>query len=197
MENTTTINVHTPEIRSVPADRDTAISVPGNTGIKVVRACTIRRDAGELYAFWRKLENLPRIIKHPVTIQPLTAEKSHWAVSSPASDDRTEWDAVIINDQPGELIAWRSCEGAQVENAGSVRFERAPGDEGTEVTVSLEYNAPAGQLGALVAKLTGEEPGQQVADALRRFKALMEAGEIPTTRGQPVGGSQRRRRKKQ
>jgi len=171
------------------------ISVPGNEGVKVVRACTIRRGARELYDFWRNFENLPHIIKHPVAIRVLSPEKSHWSVSAPGGNRSADWDAVVINDEPGALIAWRSCEGADVPNAGSVRFEKAPGDEGTEVTVALEYNPPLGAFGAVAAKLSGEEPGQQVSEALRRFKALMEAGEIPTTQGQPVGGSQRRRKK--
>ncbi len=168
-----------------------AITVPGNRGVKVTRACTILRPAAELYEFWRNLENLPRIIKHPVTIRRDASGKSHWSVSAPFGDHKVEWDAVIINDKPGELIAWRSLEGAQVPNAGTVRFERAPDGTGTEVTVQLEYDPPGGKLGALFAKLTGEEPGQQVAEALRRFRALMEAGEIPTTEGQPVGEPQR------
>lgn len=106
-----------------------------------------------------------------------------------------EWDALIINDDPGKLIAWRSKEGGDVPNAGSVRFEAAPGDEGTEVTVALEYDPPGGKLGAAVAKLTRDSASSQIYDALRRFKALMEAGEIPTTEGQPVGGPQRSQQK--
>lgn len=166
------------------------IAVPGNRGVKVVKAVTIRRPASELYAFWRNLGNLPRIIKHPVDIRTLSAEESHWSVSAPFGDRRVEWDAVIFNDEPDRLVAWRSRDGADIRNAGTVRFEPAPGDEGTEVTVQLEYEPPAGKLGALVAKLSGEEAGQQVKEALRRFKALMEAGEIPTTEGQPVGAPQ-------
>lgn len=169
------------------------IAVPGNRGIKVVRAVTVRKPAAELYAFWRELPNLAKVIKHPVTITQLSPEESHWSVSAPGNT-RVEWDALIINDKPSELIAWRSREGAAVENAGTVRFQPAPGDEGTEVTVSLEYNPPGGRLGALVAKLTGDSGGRQVAEALRRFKALMEAGEIPTTEGQPVGGPQAQRK---
>lgn len=169
------------------------ISVPDNRGTKVVRAVTIRRPADELYAFWRRLENLARVIRHPVDIVPLNENESHWSVTAPGGE-RVEWDALVINDEPGRLIAWRSREGAEIPNAGSVRFEPAPGDEGTEVTVALEYDAPGGRLAALLAKLTGQEPGQQVADTLRRFKALMEVGEIPTTEGQPVGQPQRRKK---
>lgn len=176
-----------------PEVAESKITVPGNRGIKVVKSVTVRRPAEELYAFWRDLSNLPKIIKHPVEITTVSAVESHWAVSAPTKEP-VEWDAFIINDEPGRLIAWRSHESAEVANAGSVRFEPAPGDEGTEVTVKLEYDPPGGRLGALVAKFTGDEAGQQVADALRRFKALFEAGEIPTTEGQPVGEPQRSKR---
>ncbi|HEX2862675.1 MAG TPA: SRPBCC family protein [Lacunisphaera sp.] len=175
---------------------ESKIVVPGNRGIKVVKSVTIRRPATELYAFWRELSNLSLIIKHPVEISPVSGIESHWSVSAPGKDP-VEWDAVIINDEPDQLIAWRSRDDAEVPNAGSVRFETAPGDEGTEVTVKLEYDPPGGKLGALVAKLTGDEASQQVADALRRFKALFEAGEIPTTEGQPVGEPQRSKQRKE
>ena len=172
------------------------IAVPGNRGIKIVRSCTIRKPPAKLYRFWRSFENLVAIIKHPVSIARISDTESHWRVSAPG-DHFVEWHAVVINDEPDELIAWRSREGADVENAGTVRFETAPGDEGTEVTVQLEYNPPGGRFAALMAKLTGEEPAQQVAEALRRFKALMEAGEIPTIEGQSAGGPQRAARRKE
>jgi len=167
------------------------IAVHDNRGIKVVRAVTIRKPAAELYAFWRDLANLARIIHHPVTITVGSPEESRWSVNAPVG--RVEWDALIVNDEPGRLIAWRSRDGGDVDNAGSVRFEPAPGDEGTEVTVALQYDPPGGKLGALVAKFTRDSAASQVYDALRRFKALMEAGEIPTIEGQPVGGPQRPR----
>lgn len=166
------------------------IAVPGNRGVKVVRSCTVRKPAAELYQFWRSLENLTSIIKHPVAITRLSDKESHWKVTAPGNTF-VEWDAEIINEHPDSLIAWRSKEGAEIPNAGTVRFETAPGDEGTEVRVQLEYDAPGGKFTAYLAKLTGEEPEQQVAEALRRFKALMEAGEIPTIEGQSAGGPQR------
>lgn len=155
-----------------------------------MRAVTIRKSADELYGFWRNLANLTQVVHHPVTITTTSGEDSHWVVSAPGGN--VQWDAIIINETPGKLIAWRSKEGGDVDNAGSVRFEPAPGDEGTEVTVALEYDPPGGKLGAAVAKLTRDSAGSQVYDALRRFKALMEAGEIPTTEGQPAGGPQRK-----
>lgn len=172
-------------ISAHPATEPSKITVPGNKGIKVVKSVTILKPAQELYEFWRNVENLPRVIKHPATITRVTETESRWSVSAPG-DRRVEWTSVIINDEPGRLLAWRSKDG-EVANAGSIRFEDAPGDQGTEVTVALEYDPPGGKLGALIAKFTRDEAGQQVADALFRLKCLMEAGEIPTTEGQPRG----------
>lgn len=173
-----------------PAGKDppARIAVPGNQGPRIVRAVTIRKPAAELYAFWRHIENLQRVIKDPVSITAVSSNESHWKVTAPSGT--VEWDSLIINDEPGKLIAWRSREGTEVPNAGSVRFAPAPGDEGTEVTVALEYDPPGGKLGKLAAKLNGEDAGLQVAITLQRLKALMEAGEIPTIEGQSVGEPQ-------
>jgi uncharacterized membrane protein len=97
-----------------------------------------------------------------------------------------EWDARIINEIDGRLLAWQSLEGSEVSTAGSVNFRETP--RGTEVRVHLQYSPPAGRLGAAVARLLGEEPTVQIHDDLRRFKQLIETGEIPTTKGQPLGG---------
>ncbi len=167
----------------------------GARGLTVVRAVTIRQSPEKLYAFWRKVPNLARVVHHPVDITEISSNESHWSVSAPFGK-RVEWDALIIDDEPGRRIGWRSREGGDVDHAGTVRFEDAPADEGTEVIVSLEYDPPGGKLGAAVAKLTRDSAASQIYDALRRFKALMEAGEIPTIAGQPVGGPQRPRKGK-
>lgn len=161
-----------------PETAQSKIVVPDNRGIMVVKSVTIRRPAQELYEFWRDLSNLPQIIKHPVRITAVSNVESHWEVSAPG-DNPVQWDALIINDIPGRLIAWRSREGDQVANAGTVRFDPAPGDKGTEVTVKLEYDPPGGRLGALIASFTGDAAGQQVADALKRFKEMAELGALP------------------
>jgi uncharacterized membrane protein len=98
-------------------------------------------------------------------------------VRAPAGTE-VEWDAELIDDQPHRLIAWRSLEGADIPNAGVVRFVPAPGNQGTEVHVELSYDPPGGRVGALFAKLFGEEPQQQVASDLRRLKQVLEAGEV-------------------
>ena len=136
------------------------IAVPGNRGIKVVRAVTVLQPASTLYNFWRDVTNLARVIHHRVAITATSNEESHWVVSAPGGRS-VEWDALIVNDEPDRLIAWRSRDGADVQNAGTVRFEAAPGDEGTEVTVALEYNPPAGKVGAALAKLTRDSASSQ------------------------------------
>ena len=160
--------------------------LPANTALHVERAFTVNRTPDELYGFWRELGNLPRFMKHLERVDVLDETHSHWVAKGPAGTS-VEWDAEIIDDQPGRVITWRSLEGADVSNDGSVRFEPAPAGRGTELRVSMAYVPPAGKLGATVAKLFGKNPEQQVRDDLRRFKSLMEAGEIPTTEGQPSG----------
>ncbi len=154
--------------------------------IRVAQAVTINRSPEELYRFWRDFQNLPRFMNHLESVQATGDQRSHWVAKAPAGTT-VEWDAEITEDKPNEVIAWRSLEGADVDNVGSVRFERAPGGRGTVVKVEMRYNPPAGRLGAGVARLFGEDPEWQVKDDLRRFKQVMETGEIITTEGQSAG----------
>ena len=146
-------------------------------GRPVTRSITVRQAPEEVYAFWRRFENLPRFMAHLESVHTIDDRHSHWRAKAPAGMS-VEWDAEIVIDRPNELIAWRSLPGSTVPNSGQVRFVRAPGDRGTEVHVELIYSPPAGKLGVVVAKLLGEEPGQQVAADLRRFKQVLETGEV-------------------
>jgi uncharacterized membrane protein len=168
-------------------DHSPVASVGHKEGVRVEKTLTINKSPEELYRFWRNFENLPRFMDHVESVQVKDDTHSHWKVKGPAGKS-VEWDAAIINDITNELIAWKSTD-AEIANAGSVRFRTAPGGRGTEVTVNLEYDPPAGKAGMFVAKLFGEEPTQQVQDDLRRFKQVMEAGEAPTTDGQPTARS--------
>lgn len=158
----------------------------GDVGIKVHHAVTIRKSADEMYAFWRDFSNLPRIMDHLESVAVLDDKRSHWVAKAPLG--RTvAWDAEIVNETPGELIAWRSLPGGDIDNAGSVRFQAAPIGRGTELHVEISYAPPAGKIGATVAHLLGEDPKRQLDDDLRHFKQIMEAGERPTTEGQSSG----------
>ncbi|PWT89357.1 MAG: cyclase [Proteobacteria bacterium] len=174
-------------IRTAPLGQGAeTTSVPYELGIRVDRSITIARPRAEIYRFWRNLSNLPRFMKNVRSVTEECGTRSHWVVEAPGG--RTvEWDAVIHNELENELIAWRSLAGAQVANAGSVWFQDAPGGRGTEVKVELQYNPPAGALGAIVASLFGKEPGQQIREDLYRLKALMETGEVVTVDGQTSG----------
>ncbi|HKG92815.1 MAG TPA: SRPBCC family protein [Gemmatimonadaceae bacterium] len=161
-----------------------AAVLDASKAVKVERTVTIDHPAADLYRFWRNLENLPAIMDHLESVTVLDERRSRWKARAPAGQS-VEWEAEIINEIPGELLAWKSVNDATVPNAGSVHFRPAPGGRGTELKVVLEYQPPAGRLGALVAKMFGQEPDVQVREDLRRFKQTVEAGEIPTTKGQP------------
>jgi uncharacterized membrane protein len=155
-------------------------------GTGVVRALTVNLPREEVYAFWRDFENFPRFMRHLVSVSVYDARRSHWVAKAPAGTT-VEWDAEITADEPGSLIAWRSIGDADIENSGSVQFFDAPGDRGTELLVELAYDAPGGAIGRGIAKLFGEEPKLQVREDMRRFKALIESGVIPTIIGQSTG----------
>ena len=159
-------------------------------GKQIERAVTIHRRPEDLYAQWRQVERLPQFMAHLEAVRQIDARRSHWIARGPAGQ-RIEWDARIINEEPGRLIAWETVEEAEVRHAGSVRFAPAP-EECTEVTVTLRYDPPAGGLGTAFARAFGEEPAQQIAEDLRRFKQLMEAGGIVATEGQSPAGERRR-----
>lgn len=155
-------------------------------GIRAAQAVTINRSPQEIYAFWRKLEDLPRFMTNLKSVTELDGTRSHWVVDAPVGSD-LEWDAEITEDRPGEVIRWRSLPDADVPNEGEVRFFALPGDRGTVVRAVMVYTPPGGKLGKLVAKLFGKEPNQQMHEALHRLKQLLEVGFLTTTTGQPTG----------
>ncbi len=160
---------------------ETKRALSGRRGVRVHTGVTIDRPIEDVYSFFRDLENLPRFMTHLVSVQTVDERRSHWTVRAPGGGT-VEWDAEIIHEEPNKVIGWRSVGDADVVNAGSVNFDRAPGDRGTEVRVSLQYQPPAGKLGAAVAAMFGEEPSRQVREDLRHLKELLEAGEIPVAR---------------
>lgn len=157
-------------------------------GNEVHAAVTVNRNIEDVYRFWHDFENLPRFMYHLRSVRMTGDRRSRWIARAPAGKS-VEWDAEIVDDRPNALISWRSVAGARVPNSGTVRFMRAAGGRGTEVRVQLGYRAPGGMLGAKVAKLFGEDPQQQVCDDLRRFKQVIETGEIVRSDASPNGSS--------
>ncbi len=162
-------------INTASAHPGPAARVKHKEGIKVERAVTVDRPPDALFRFWRDFANLPRVMAHLESVRVLDDRRSHWVVKAPAGT-HVAWDAEVYNERENELIAWRSLEGSDIAHAGSVHFTPVPSGRGTEVRVVLEYDAPAGPTGALIARIFGEEPEQQVREDLRRFKQIMEAG---------------------
>lgn len=179
----------------------TTAAIAGITGVDLVAAVTtrqvggplevrasvsVRRPRTEVYQFWRELQNLPSFMVHLDRVEPVDERRSHWVATAPFGRE-IEWDAEVVGEVRGERLQWKSIEGADVMNEGTVRFVDAPGDEGTEVHVELRYHLPAGKLGRAVARYYGEEPRQQLDDDLRRLKQLLETGEVVRSDGAPWG----------
>jgi uncharacterized membrane protein len=162
------------------------VSVPHQQGVHVTRAVTINRPIEELYTFWHNLTNLPRIMNYVESVEVTAENRSHWTLKLPG-DLKVEFDAETYTDVPNEVISWRSLPDAQVQNAGSVRFRPAPGDRGTEISLTIEFVPPGGPLGQAVLNLFGEIPAQYVGQSLREFKQAMETGEKASIEGQTSG----------
>jgi len=157
-----------------------------NHTLRVARSITVGKSPEECYRWWRDFVNLPHVLDHIESVQLTGSQRSYWIAKAPGGK-RLQWESEITTDEPGNAIAWHSVEGSEVENSGSVHFEHAPAGRGTIVRVAFHYCPPGGRLGAVFAKLIGEDPELDLAKGLRRFKQLLETGEIATTDGQSAG----------
>jgi uncharacterized membrane protein len=155
--------------------------------VPVHASLTINSPPDQVYAFWRKLENLPRFMSHVESVTELTQQRSEWTARLPGGM-QLRWQSEIVEDQPGRLISWRTVPGSEINHVGSVRFEAAPGgQQGTQVQVEMYYGIPGGSAAAKAAGLVSMAPEAMVTEELRRLKQLIETGEIATTQGQPTG----------
>lgn len=153
------------------------------------KSVTLNERAEPLYRFWRDFSNLPRFMQHLQSVHAIGEGRSRWRARGPAGI-AMEWDAELVDDRPNQRIAWRSMPGASLPHSGMVCFDSVPGDRGTTVTVELEYDPPAGALGARIARLLGYAPEQQLQEDLRRFKQLMETGDVVVSEGVLLGAAQ-------
>lgn len=147
---------------------------------RIVRSVTVNAPPASLYAFWRDLTNLPRVMEYVEGVEILDAKRSRWRAKS-IGGATVEWVSEIVRDEPNEFISWKTVGDAPVRHAGSVHFRAAPGGRGTEVKVEIDYDPPGGRLGRVVAAITGRDPARQVAEELRRVKHIVETGEVPTS----------------
>ena len=166
-------------------NEDTRSALAGDRGINVHEAVTLERQIDEVYAFWRRFENLPRFMTYLERVDDLGNGRTHWVAKGPLGTT-VEWDAEIINEIENQVIGWRSLPGSDVTMAGSVNFDRVRNGRATRVLVRLQYAPTAGRAGALVARWFGREPSQTIREDLRRFKQLLEAGEVPVAQAFPA-----------
>lgn len=158
---------------------DTRTALGGDSGIHVHESIRLEKPVDEVYRFWRRFQNLPRFMTYLERVEDLGNGRWHWVAKGPAGM-RVEWDAEIINEVENKVVGWRSLPGSRVTMAGSVNFDTVRQGQSSQVTVHLQYAPPAGRAAAFVAQLFGREPSQTIREDLRRFKQLLEAGEIPT-----------------
>jgi uncharacterized membrane protein len=164
--------------RQLSSQPETAKSELAREGIIHTRkSVTIRKPVEEVFAFWSDFTKLPRFMTHLESVQLLGDGRTRWRASAPAGKS-VEWEAITTGWRENEMISWESTGDSDVYNAGAVHFNPAPGGRGTEVRIEISYDPPFGKLGSKVAMLFREEPGQQVQDDLRRFKQILETGEI-------------------
>lgn len=147
--------------------------IAAGQGTRVDATVTVKKSVDEVYRFWRDFENLPRFMAHLADVDTTTDGRSRWTAQGPLGL-QVQWEAQLIADEPGRLIAWKSLSGSDVDTAGAVHFIPRPGGEETEVRVELKYDPPAGKLGTIVAGFFGEEPGQQLREDLERFREAIE-----------------------
>jgi uncharacterized membrane protein len=147
---------------------------------------TVRRSPQEVYDYWRDFERLPTFMGHLESVTTDGAGRSTWTARAPVRR-KVSWQAETTGDEPGQRISWKSLPGSDIDNSGTVHFAETPDGTGTEVRVSLHYDVPGGAVGRAVARLWGEEPSQQVHDDLRRFKAIMETGDVVRSDSLPDG----------
>lgn len=161
------------------------VNAAGLRSVRVVKSIAVNRSPMECYAFWRNLENVPFFMANVRAVHPKDERRSRWLTRGVAGTT-LEWNAELTRDEPGALIAWRSV-GGDIDTQGAVEFAPRPGRRGTLVRVAMEYAPPAGAVGALVGRLFMVAPEQQLKTDLRRFKQILETGELTTTQGQPAG----------
>jgi len=157
-------------------------------GVTLEATVTVNKPAADVYRFWRRFENHPRFMAHLESVVSTGDKRSHWVVKAPMQR-RIEWDSEITEERENALLSWRSLPGADVDNTGTVRFRELPHGRGTEVRLRLDYSPPGGLAGMALARLFKTLTERQLKEDLRRFKQILEAGEISTVADQPSGRS--------
>lgn len=174
------------DITTVENSPSTKAQLTGQRGIRVQRRITINRSPQDLYNFWRDVTNAPRYMPFIETVTKTGERTSHWTAASPTGQT-IEWNAEIVQEQAGHSISWHAHGSPITANAGKVSFEPATGERGTVVTLELDYLQFSGSLVGSLGRIIAHIPEREALETLRRFKELMEAGEVASIQGQPTG----------
>ncbi len=163
--------------------RNTADTQKRAAAMEITATYTINKPKSDVYAFWRKLENLPKFMRHLEEVKELDDRRSTWTARIPGADKipgslgTVTWEAEIVEDISGELIAWSSMPGSTIDNAGEVRFRDVHGNA-TELSACISYRLPAGDIGSVTAKMFNPALEKMIREDLRAFKNLIESGTI-------------------
>jgi uncharacterized membrane protein len=146
----------------------------GRMALSFHKDIIVNAPVEDVFSFWSAMENFPRFMRHVEAVRRGAEDLWHWKVRGPAGTT-FQWDAVVTRFEPNLQLSWQSVEGALIENAGTIRFQRE-GDHQTRLDIRLFYNPPVGAIGHAFAKLLGSDPKRQMDDDLLRFKSLLERG---------------------
>ncbi len=176
---------HTARLRHAPRHSPSTAHKARASIFRIKKSLDVNRSPEDCYRFWRDFDNFPRFMPHVAHVESVDATHSRWQVHGPLKQT-AQWDAELTSDVPAQQLGWQAKAGADIAYTGLVRFHPAPGHRGTRI--EAEFTFPTlGKAGVMLARMTGDEPSHQISEDLRRFKQLIETGEIPTTMGQPVG----------
>jgi uncharacterized membrane protein len=148
---------------------------PALTGrnINVRTHVVVNRPREEVYAFWRKLENLNLFMEHVHNIRELDDTRSAWTVSVPGGIHNIQWEAEIVKEEEGRELSWQSTYGAPIENTGKINFSDTPGN-GTRIDAMISYRAPFGAVGEGFSRLLTPLFRNKIEEDIRSFKYYME-----------------------
>ncbi|MDP5199061.1 SRPBCC family protein [Flavobacterium sp. DG2-3] len=144
-----------------------------NVNIRVTSV--IDKPVGEVYDFWRNLENLPKFMNHLDSVRTISSTISEWTAKGPAGIGKVSWNAEIVRDEKNQLLSWNSIEESSIKNAGKVVFKSK--GRATEIDVTISYHAPLGIAGESAAKLLNPYFEKMVKDDISNLKVYLETGQ--------------------
>ena len=154
--------------------------------VNIRTSMMVNKPRHEVYQFWRRLENLPKFMKHLLSVKEHDAKRSHWEAVVPGNVATIKWDAEIVKEREGEFIGWQSVPNSTIENAGKVEFRDIDNGQGTEIDVVISYRPPAGALGSSIAKFLNPLAEKVIKSDIMNFKEYIEGN----AGGAPVHGGQ-------